>query len=68
MESSRSFFSFRARLHQASESTLWQLCNDASDSVLIENNGVVLEWGCIPLLNDSIVFNENRITSIITEL
>ena len=29
----------RARLHQASASTLWQLCDDASDSVLIEING-----------------------------
>ena len=32
---------FRARLHQASVSTLRQLCDDASDTVLIENNGVV---------------------------
>ena len=38
----------RARLHQASESTLRQLCNDASNTVLIENNGVVPFW------NDSI--------------
>ena len=33
-------FQVRARLHQASESMLRQLCNDASDTVLIENNGV----------------------------
>ena len=30
----------RAHLHQASASTLRQLCDDACDSVLIENNGV----------------------------
>ena len=29
----------RARLHQVSVSTLQQLCNDASDSPLIEING-----------------------------
>ena len=36
----------RTRLHQASASTLQQLCDDASDSVLIENNGAASEWGC----------------------
>ena len=41
--------SFRAHLHQASASTLRQLCDEASDSVLIENNGVVLEWGLQPI-------------------
>ena len=30
----------RARLHQVSASMLRQLCYDASDSVLIDNNGV----------------------------
>ena len=34
----------RARLHQASSSTLWPLCDDASDSVLIENNGDAWKW------------------------
>ena len=29
---------FRARLHQASASTLQQLCDDTKNSVLIENN------------------------------
>ena len=33
----------RTRLHQASESMLRQLCDDASDTVLIENNGVAPE-------------------------
>ena len=32
-------FSLRDRLHQASASTLRPLCDDASDSVLIEING-----------------------------
>ena len=36
---------FRAHLHQVSVSTLQQLCDDASDAVFIENNGVTLEWG-----------------------
>ena len=30
----------RALLHQASVSNLQQLCDDASDSILLENNGV----------------------------
>ena len=34
---------------------LRQLCKDASDSVLIENNGVATEWDCNPFLSDSIV-------------
>ena len=31
-------------VHQTSASTLQQLCDDASDTVLIENNGVTPEW------------------------
>ena len=57
-----------AGLHQASESTLPQHWDDASDSVLIASNGVTPEWGCNPFSSDSIVFNENRIASIITKL
>ena len=34
------FFILRAHLPQASASILRQLCDDVSDSVLIENNGV----------------------------
>ena len=37
---------FRVHLHQSSASTLLQLCDDASDSVLIENNAVTQELGC----------------------
>ena len=36
----RLHFGLKARLHQTSVSTLPQLCNDASNTVLIENNGV----------------------------
>ena len=32
--------SLGVHLHQVSASTLQQLCDDASDTVLIENNGV----------------------------
>ena len=39
---------FRTRLQHASASTLRQLCDDARDFVLIENNGVTPEWGCSP--------------------
>ena len=42
-----------------------QLCNDASDSAVIENNRVTTEWDCNPFSSDSIVFNENSITRII---
>ena len=58
----------RAHLHQASASTLRQFCDDTRDSVLFENNEIAPEWGCNPFLSDSIVFNKNRIASIITEL
>ena len=58
----------RTRLHRASASMLRQLYDDASDTVLIENNGVAPNWGCNPFLSDFILSNENSITSIITEL
>ena len=46
---------------------LRKLCDDTSDPVLIENNGVTPELGCNPFSSDSIVFNENSIASIIAE-
>ena len=58
----------RVRLHRASASTLLQLCDDASNTVLIANNGVAAEWGCNPFSSNSIVFNENSIASVITEM
>ena len=61
-------FCVRARLHQASESMLQQLCDDASNTVLTENNGVAWRWVATPFWSDSIVFNENSIASIIAEL
>ena len=45
-----------------------QRCNEASDTALIENNGVTPKWVATPFWSDSIVFNENSITSIIAEL
>ena len=33
-----------AHSHQASESTLQQLCYSTSDAAVIENNGVVPVW------------------------
>ena len=57
----------RAHLHQALASTLRQLCNDASNSVLSENNGVAWKWVATLFWSDCIVFNENSITSIIKE-
>ena len=62
----RSFFCFRVRLHQASASTLRELCEDTSNRILIESNGVTQEWAATHF-QDSIVFNENRIASVITE-
>ena len=57
----------RARLHQVSASMLPQLCDDTSDTVLIENSEVTPEGDCNPFLSDSIIFNENSIASVIAE-
>ena len=48
---------------------LCQSCGDAiyTNTGVIENNGVSPDWGCNPFSSDSISFNENRITSVITE-
>ena len=54
--------------NKTSTSRLRQLCDDGSDTDLIENNGVAPEWRCNLFSSDSIVFNENSITSVITEL
>ena len=58
----------RVRLHQASASRLRPLCDDASDSVLIEINGDTWKWVANPFWSDSTVVNENRIASIIVAL
>ena len=45
-----------------------QRCDDASDTVLPENNGVAPEWMATTFWSDSIVFNEDSIVSIIKAL
>ena len=47
-------------------STLRQLCDDTSDSVLIENNEIAPDWGCNAFQAAPLFFNNNRITSVIT--
>ena len=59
---------FRAHLRQTSASTLRQLYDDASNNVLIENNGVAWKFVATPFWSDSTVFNENRIASVFTDL
>ena len=58
----------RTHLHEASASMLQLVCDNASDTGLIENNKDTPESGFNPFLIDSIVCNENSITSIIAEL
>ena len=59
-------FLLRARLHQASASTLRQLFDDTSCSHWKQWSCSRL--GCNPFSSDSIAFNENSTASIITEL
>ena len=47
---------------------LRQLCDDASNPVLIENNRVTSEWGCNPFWSDCNVINQTSIPSIIAAL
>ena len=49
-------------------STLWQHCDDARHHVLIESNGVTRKRVVTPLCNNSIVFNESSIASVIAAL
>ena len=51
-----------------SASTLRELCDDASNSVLSENNGAAWKWVATVFWSDSLVFNENRIPIVIAEL
>ena len=57
------FLTAKVPLHQVSASMLGQLCDNASDYVLTENNGVALELGCVLLSKKSIVFHQSRILS-----
>ena len=50
-----------------SVSTLRPLCDDASYSVLIENNGVTEKWIATILWSNTIIFNENIIASVMAE-
>ena len=50
----------RARLHQASESALSQLYNDASNTILTENNEVTRKFVAIPFWSNSIVTISER--------
>ena len=51
----------RLHLHKTSASMLQEICDDASNSVLIENNRVTAGWSCNSFSSVSIDFNENRI-------
>ena len=55
----------RAFLHQVSASTLRQRCDDASDTVLMENNGVAPEWGCNQSLRDITVLCNCRVVAML---
>ena len=44
--------------------TLRQLCDDARNTVLIENNGVAQKWVATPFWSNSILFHKNTIASI----
>ena len=47
---------------------LRQCRDDASNTGPIENNAVAPKWVATPFWNDSIVFNEKKIASVIAEL
>ena len=47
---------------------LRQYWDDASDTALIEHNGVAQEWGCNPFWSGSTVFNQSSIAIIIAVL
>ena len=70
MDTSTQFFQskriIRTHLYQASASTLWQCCNDACDSVLIENSGVAWKWVANPIWSDSMF--SMGITNVIAAL
>ena len=51
----------RLSVHLYQASALRQLCDNPSNSLLIENNGVTPDWGCNPFSSDTVVFNEKRI-------
>ena len=42
-----------------------QRCDDATDTALIENNGVTRKWVATPIWSHSIAFSQSNITSVI---
>ena len=44
------------------------LLSDASNTVLIEKNGFTEKWVAVRIWSNSIVFNENSITSFLAKL
>ena len=48
--------------------TLLQCCDDASDTALIESNGVASEKDCQVFSSEIVVFYENGIANVITAL
>ena len=61
------FITFRVRLHQASESTLGQLCNYTSNTVLIENDGVAQKKGCKPHSGVTLLFSMRVVSLALSE-
>ena len=45
---------------------LRQICDDTSDTVLIENNGINWKWVATLFWGDSIIFNESTIAGVIS--
>ena len=53
----------KARLHQVSASTLWQLSDDASDTALTENNGV-FRMGLQPTCQVTLLFTMRTVSLV----
>ena len=60
--------SVKSTLGPVSTKRQHQCCNDACDSVLIENNGVTPRMDLQPIFKQFTIFNENRIASVIPTL
>ena len=61
-------WTLRSCLQRISVSMLQQLCDNTSNTVLIENNGAAPDWRYNPFWSDSIVFNESSIASVVVAL
>ena len=58
----------RTHLHQTTASTLRQLCDDANDSVLIENNRVTAGWDFNSFLVTPLISMRIELSSLMAEL